>query len=265
MKNLSKLFFLLLSTAAAFPASANCGSICDNIYLIAGVGGSFSRCADICTDSNFWDPATEGYDSKLGRSEMYNIGLGYDFCPMFRGTVEASFRPSFKYCKFQTGIDNGQINFLGDKTRYFNLSNASLMFNGYAYGGGLSPYLDWNLGCNFCAQPYIGAGVGVSYNRMKNFHSVTTTAVQSLDETVFTIGSAMLPNTARSFSWQFIGGLEVARASLCSLDIGYRYFDGGKIRSNNWIFPGNAITATPWKGKLRAHEFFVNFNIFKDF
>lgn len=260
MKNLSKLFFLLLSSAAV-PASANC----DNMYLIAGVGGSFSRCADICTDPAFWDPAVEGYNAKLGRSEMYTVGLGYAVCPMFRGTFEASFRPSFKYCKFQTGLDKGQINFLGDKTRIFNLSNASLMFNGYLFGGGLTPYLDWNLGCNFCAQPYIGAGVGVSYNKMRNFHSVTTEPIQTLDLTNYVIGSAMSPNTVRSFSWQFIAGFEVARTSLCSLDIGYRYFDGGKIRSNNWTFATLETTAPAWRGKLRANEFFVNFNIFKDF
>ncbi len=258
MKKLTSLFYLFLSSAC-IKTLANY----DNLYLIAGVGGSFTRCADICVDLNFWDAAVEGYNAQLGKSELYTIGLGYQAHAALRTTFEASFRPSLSYCKFQTGINEGEANFLGNKTRYFNLSNASLMFNAYIDGAGITPGLDLNIGCDFHIQPFIGAGIGLSYNKIYNFHSVTTTLANAIS---YTVGSAMVSTKHRTFSWQAFAGLEVARTSFCSLDIGYRYFDGGKIKSNNWalaVLPPQ--TTSPWTGKLRANEFFVNFNLFKDF
>lgn len=260
MKKLHSLLYLLLSTAAFSKTSAHID--CQNLYLIAGVGGSFTRCADLCVDTKVWDPAVQGYDARLGKSELYTIGLGYQAHPALRGTFEASFRPSLRYCKYQTGINEGQPNFLGNKTRHFNLSNASLMFNAYIDGAGLTPWLCLNF-CRFSIQPFVGAGVGVSYNKVHNFHSVTTTPANSLE---LTVASAEVARKQRSFSWQAFAGVQAACSSCCSIDLGYRYFDGGKLRTNNWAFALlPAQTTSPWRGKIRAHEFIANFNLFKEF
>lgn len=253
---------ILLSISLLLSQTLYSQNYCDNFYGIAGVGGSFSRCAKIKVDNRVWDKAKNGYSRRLGDSENYTVGLGYAVSPCFRFTAEGSFRPHFTYKNFQIATAGNQIAFAGNKTRHFSLNNKSLLFNFYMYG---TKYTSLDLGYGFRLHPYIGTGVGVAYNKMNNFHSVLTDSVPSNGLTLHHVTSAMNPNTKRSLGWQFSAGLELMKACCFSLNLGYRYFNAGNFKSNDWIHSENlpkdishATTVPAWKGKLRAHEIVFN-------
>ncbi len=65
-----------------------------------------------------------------------------------------------------------------------------------------------------------------------------------------------------SFSWQGSLGLNFRPAqSHLSVDIGYRYFDGGKFEGPSLVYTNSAgwLSAPPWRGRLKANQGFVEF------
>lgn len=96
--------------------------------------------------------------------------------------------------------------------------------------------------------PYIGAGVGVSYNQIANTY---------FTENVFLTNSILGDNNI-SFAWSLMAGVSYNISSRTTLDLGYRYMDLGKIASQN------GDTAGFWNPKvyvddLTSHEFKVGF------
>jgi len=134
------------------------------------------------------------------------------------------------------------------------------MFNGTIDGQGLSDHLSWRTGEHGSIQPFVGAGIGVSYNTVSNFHTVLTANEE--------ITAKMLDKTQASLAYQFNAGLEWTCQRL-SIDLGYRYFNGGDFRSNNYIdrVSGTTgltlapITVPPWTSSLATNELFVTAKI----
>lgn len=228
-------------------------------FLTFGSGYSFSNDTHINADPLFWDASPQGYNSTVKNSEIYTAGFGVHINPLISADIEATYRPSFSYQKFQTSIATGTVAFAGNKTRYFDFSNASVMANLLLHGQGFSDHLLWQVGGDMTVQPIIGGGAGIAYNRVSDFHSVEADGSGN-------VVSIQNPQTTTSMAWQALAGLELAVGQRVSIDTGYRYFSGGKFRSNNYYYslagnPGaNAIAVTPWRGRFKTGEIFINLN-----
>lgn len=249
--------FLIIALLVSNVVSAAC---CVNpFYARVEVGGSFAHCARICADTNFWDESPEGYNSSLCRAPLFGLELGVNVNPWFAFGFSATHRSKFKYCKFQTSTASNTVNFAGNKTRFFDFDNTSFMFDLYFNRSGFN---SWGYKCcNFAIIPYFGIGGGWSNNAIHNFHSVL--------ERSFTVGT-FTGNPVTSIAtyhsqirgaWQAQVGVDFYANRCVAFGIGYRYFDGGCVRSSNHVIINssdsvfrNASTAPAWTFKFRTHE-----------
>jgi opacity protein-like surface antigen len=116
-----------------------------------------------------------------------------------------------------------------------SVSTTTLMFNGY-----------YDLGRFDRFTPYVGAGVGVAYNKT--------------DEVYFT-GNPFLTNRIEgdsrwSLAWALMAGVGMQLTDRITLDLGYRYLDMGKAQSGHY----DDFTPPQWNPRVRiddlaAHEF----------
>ncbi len=120
---------------------------------------------------------------------------------------------------------------------FFNVQSYTAMFNVYK-----------DLGNFNGVTPYLGAGLGIAYNR--------------IDEVYFT-GNPFLVNTIEgedtlSFAWSLMAGLGYQVTDNLILDVGYRFLDLGKAQSGR---VDSALFANPrvFVDDLLSHEVKVGF------
>lgn len=235
-------------------------SCCDISYYLRCEGGpSFSRCSAVCADPIFWDASEDGYNSKLGTAPMVGLETGINFYDILSLGARANYRSKFSYCKFQTSQAVNTPNFLGDKTRFFDLDNTSFMVNliinrtkdSYGYSS------------SSCAiTPYGGLGVGFARSTLYNFHSTLTSTVSVGSFTTNRVNSIMGLNANNSFAWDAQAGVNFSFCDSLSVSIAYRYFDSGNFKSNNYItnIPtdfDSPIETPAWTGKLKTNELVI--------
>ncbi|MBA2653464.1 MAG: outer membrane beta-barrel protein [Gammaproteobacteria bacterium] len=227
----------------------------NQLYFKLETGCSHSRYTDINVDPRIWDAAIQGYGNDLGCSEFYGAAIGYQINPLLGADFSVIRRPSFEYQKFQTPPSADTPNFLGTKTRYFDFQDTSIMFNLTLYAAGLSDCLTLHVGRSAFIQPFIGAGLGIAYNTVENFHSVLGDDPNAF---LAPVSSIMLEETKSAFAWQLNAGLELVSGQNWHAGVGYRYFDGGRFNSNDFVI--NEILSqkvSPWQGDFRSNEGFV--------
>lgn len=263
---MKKLFFLLfLMSFSCFWTNLQSDELdgcClseENGFIYVGGGGSWSTKSKIHTDPAIWDPSPQGYNSNLGSSEFYTFGLGYHCTPLFSLSVDLNYRPEYKYKKFQTSTASQTQGFLGNKTRFFKLSSLSCMVNAFLNKqGNAFSYSS----CGYSIAPFIGVGVGVSYNKISDFHSVLPLTVE---QTAARVASIMSDKLQRSFAAQAIVGLVAKITNRLSVEVGYRYFYAGKFKTNNYLVDVatgflTPKTTSPWTGRFQTNDVFLNFN-----
>lgn len=199
-----------------------------------------------------WDPSVSGYNNRMSNSEVLGVGLGYHFCPWLSAEVMLDHRNSFKYNKFQISPAA-----LGDKSRIFNIRNTTVMANFIAHGRGISECLVYE-NANYCIDPFVNVGLGVAYNTVDNFHSVS-----SAGGSVF---SMMTPYTKTNFAYQCGLGLQMTFCDNMSICFGYRYLATGRFRSNDYLIdnsdvPGatGGVQAPAWTGRFDTNELYCKF------
>lgn len=261
------VFLVFMATCLAGKASAqyygdSCCSwnCCGCWYGVVGAGYAWSMNADIDNpDPAFWDFANEGYDTDLEDSPFFYIGFGRQFCG-FEFDVTYAYYETFHYQKFQTGASATPGFTGGARTRFFDLNHQNVLFS-----VGYTPTWDclcWNF-CNLRIRPHIGAGIGVGINHVDNFHTVGFTLIDE-DEGVGSTTSIGDRTTTTSFAWRVLAALRFSLPCALSMDIGYRYYDGGcfdgpsRIVSNTIDFEGGFSSGRPWEGRLRTNEVFLD-------
>ncbi len=217
------------------------------VYVNVGSGGSYSLTSDIYADPVFWDAAPQGYNAALGSTALYSVALGYQVSPLLSADVEYIYRPKYSYSRYQTPPKRDASFFVGNVTRNFNLESNSLMVNAYLHGAAFPDMLVYKMGHEYFIEPFIGGGLGVSFNTMSNF--------KSLKPDGFYVSYA-LDNFRTSLSGQASAGLRLYNQSNFSLEAGYRYYNGGTFTSQNFVLDGTNLL-TPWKGAVQANEFFL--------
>ena len=173
-------------------------------------------------------PVGIGFDS----SPLFDIGVGYQFNNWFRADVTGQYRgrANFHGSMFTTAFAGSALedNFSGSK------SETVVMLNGYV-----------DLGTWWCVTPYIGAGVGASYNRISGFRDDgfgNTFGVARPVSFVFASDAGKW-----DFAWAVHAGLGYKITPNATVELGYSYMNlGDATTGTNSNFAGTATPQFPW-------------------
>jgi opacity protein-like surface antigen len=228
----------LLGALHSGPASAQ--FFTTGSYIRGDLGWSSARDAEIVDKDfdldGFIENATAtgpGSVNDIGSAYVLGIGAGARISPLFRGELVYSFRD---------GYELDDLDQFGNA--YFaDITSHSVMANVY-----------WDIPFSVPGwqglAPFVGAGIGWASNKFENFSTADG-------------GTFFLPEgTASNLAWQIMAGLGIGLSPLTTLDIFYRYFDGGDLQTEE----GEAFTTggasaglyTGARGELVAHEILVS-------
>ena len=272
--NIAGLFAAALAVAASgSPVSAadlnnpNRGSIKDEgyaeapvmrtpagpCYVRGDVGYSWSKVGSATwpvtnsTIDNSTTPATTTYqyagdtvtDTSLSNSAFGGVGLGCGSGSRgIRGEVMLNQTGSRNFTG--TPLDYS-VTIVGTPPTpvtdpvHTSVKSTTLMFNGYkdlgSYGG---------------MTPYLGAGVGVAYNKMSDVYFTGNPALLNQIE-----GGSRV-----SLAWALMAGVGFQLNERAILDVGYRYMDYGKAQSGR-VDNSGAINPPLRINDIAGHEFKV--------
>ncbi len=229
-----------------------------SFYIKVGTGISFAEPAHVVAPPPTWNPALQGYNSKLGNQAIADLSIGCEFMHLVDLEVSISNRSAFKYRKFQTPVAGG-----GSYTREFDLGVTPILFSVNLLGRDI-PCLNWDIGCGYI-YPILGAGIGASDLLITNFR--TTGLPPSGSSAPFDSFSAENQYTLRkNFTYTALLGLEYNYNGSWAIATGYRWFDAGKFKGPRFqrVATGGAvdIAGEEWEMRFRSNEWFVEFKIF---
>jgi opacity protein-like surface antigen len=150
--------------------------------------------------------------SRFGDSPVFGAGIGWRFTPWLRTDATFDYR------------SDGKDNIAGGA----RFRNWSAMLNGY---------IDFNLPVIRPLIPYIGGGVGIDQNKV----SGSTVTVSG------TTVSNLTGSSKNQFAWQAMAGVSWYLTPTLAVDVGYRYFYGGRAESGS-------SSGLPVRGDYSAHE-----------
>lgn len=218
-------------------------------------GYAWSMNADIRdVNTNYWALSDNGYDENLGSSPYIAIGFGYRIHSMLDSAFQYTLYDGFQYQKNQTDP------FGNKRTRSFDLTHQSAMFNFTFFPHVFS-----------CSKieilPFAGMGIGVGTSKMSNFQTVFYDPISEGVGLTTSMGKSQITN---SFAWQGMGGFRIhPKESLLSLDLAYRYYNGGgfntpsSVTDYNGTGQGEIDSVPAWTGTLQTNQlyFAINFSI----
>jgi opacity protein-like surface antigen len=184
-----------------------------------------------------FSPVGIGFDSSM----LFDVGVGYQFNNWFRADVTGQWRgrANFHGSQFTDAFAGSALvdNYSGSK------SEAVFLANGYV-----------DLGTWWYVTPFIGAGIGTSYNRISGFRD---------DGFGSTLGVARPPsivyaadNGKWNFAWALHTGLAYRVAPGVTVELGYSYMNLGDATTGvNSNFAGTATAQFPWTMKdITSHD-----------
>lgn len=248
-------FLALVATWPLYAGSMEMPSPENPWYGSIGTGYSWTLLPGINNPNpSEWDASSEGYNSSLGSRGFYTFEIGKQIQHYVDVSLMYLNHETFNYQMFQEGISSTE-GFTGEqRNRYFNLNNRALLVSGF-----LHPDHNWYKISTVSLSPFIGGGVGYALNQIDNFYTVgTVTTGGSAVGSTSSIGN---PVSTNSFAWQATAGLSIRPINHLSLDVGYRYYDGGNFETSSTTYSntGGLLSATPWAGHLSANQLFVDF------
>ena len=252
------LSLLAITITGTISAECCCQPQDYSFYIKVGSGISFSESANVFAPPSTWNPAVQGYNSKLGNRAIADLGIGCEFMHLVDLEVSISNRSTFKYRKFQTPVAGGD-----SYTREFDLDVTPILFSVNLLGRDI-PCLNWDIACGKI-YPIIGAGVGVSNLLITNFR--TTGLPPSGASVPFASFSAENQYTHRkNFTYTALVGFEYNYNDCWAIATGYRWFDAGKFKGPRFqrVSTGGAVDVAgqEWKMRFRSNEWFIEFKIF---
>ena len=256
---------MLLSTSKTLTLFFDCDP---KFYMNFDSGVSWALkpnfCVDLCPLDDTgapgcFDIAEQGYNSSLGNAFLYGLEAGLDLNDWLSMGTGFTYRGQYNYCKYQT-VTGQPV----DRVRQFDFENFSFMYNIYL-NRTQNPCWSYDI-CNWTIAPYIGGGVGASRNSLYNFHTVYVKVRPFRDNTVNTdVSVVMTPNVKSTFAAQFMVGAEADYNEKVSLALGYRFFYGGKLVTNNYAFfaenNGFYETCKSWRGTFKANEIVFSLHV----
>jgi opacity protein-like surface antigen len=183
-------------------------------YLRGDIGMTNQSVKKLDSNTAVLFPATTDVGLGFDSSPLFDLGVGYRFNNWFRADVTAQYRGRanfhgsdrliFDPVTFQSD------NFSGSK------SEAVFLVNAYA-----------DLGTWWCVTPFVGFGVGTSYNMISGFRDDNIQIASGV-----TNGSVanFADNGTWNFAWAAHAGLAYRVTPSVTLELGYSYLDLGSAR-----------------------------------
>lgn len=257
---MKRLFVTVALLAIAVSSVTKCCDDPKNYFFYAKVdsGISFSELANVVAPCPPWNPAVQGYNSKLGNCPIAGLSIGCEILHVVDLEANISNRSIFKYRKFQTPVNGGE-----SYTRKFDLSVTPILFSLIFLGRGIR-CLHWNIGCNKI-YPLVGVGLGTSHLLITNYR--TTGLPPTGDSAPYASFSAENQYTLRkNFTYTFLAGLEYNCNDSWAIGTGYRWLNAGNFNGPRYqrVASGSAVDVAcdSWKMRFRSNEWFVEFKIF---
>ncbi len=255
---IASLSLLAITVSGTISAEYYCQPLDYAFYIKVGSGVSCSESANVTAPPATWNPAIQGYDSKLGNQAIADFGIGCELMRVMDLQISISNRFTFKYRKFQTPVSGG-----GSYTREFDLDVTPILFSLNLLGRDI-PRLNWDCGSG-TIYPLIGFGIGVSNLLITNFR--TTGLPPSGGSAPFASFSSENQYTRyRNFTYTTLFGLEYNHNDAWAIATGYRWFDAGKFKGPRFlrVSTGSAVDVAgeEWHMRFRSDEWFVEFKIF---
>jgi opacity protein-like surface antigen len=209
-------------------------------YLRGDIGMTNQRMKSLDNpDPNavLFTPVGMGFDSGM----LFGGGVGYQFNSWFRADLTGQWRgrANFHGSLFTDAFAGSALvdNFTASKSEALFLANA---------------YVD--LGTWWCVTPFIGAGIGTSYNRISSFRDDgfgNSFGVARPSSFVYATD-----NGKWNFAWALHTGVAYKVTPNVSVEFGYSYVNLGDATTGvNSNFAGTATPQYPWTMKdITSHD-----------
>jgi opacity protein-like surface antigen len=170
---------------------------------------------------------------------FFGVGIGYQFNNWLRVDVTGEYRANAHFHGSQVASFGGIIlpdDYHASKSEWLFLANA---------------YVD--LGTWWCVTPFIGAGIGGSYNKISSFTDIGATQVGA------TILSTTYADDASkfNFAWAAYAGLAYQVTPRFTVELAYRYLNLGSATTGptNSFDGVTVVNGTPFQFKdLTSHD-----------
>ena len=179
-----------------------------------------------------FDYVSKGFDS----SPLWGLGVGYRVNNWLRFDVTGEYRGRANMHVTAIGSAGSVDRYTGSKSEITGLANA---------------YID--LGTWWGITPFVGAGVGASYNMIHDFYDICAAGGCAGQVTALADGTG----SKWSFAWAAHAGLAYQVSPGLTLEFAYRYLDLGSAKSG-WfhnIDPSASVAPGPYQFKdLTSHD-----------
>ena len=170
-------------------------------------------------------------------SPLWGLGIGYKHSDHLRFDLTGEFRGNATF----HGVDHYTNTVPQTGTDEYTAVKSEWTFLANAY---------WDIGTWHSITPFVGGGVGASYNTIKGFTDVNTT----------TAGVAYGADHSQwSFAWQLTAGLAYQATPNLTIEAAYRYIDLGSAASGDIIaYDGTNTVYNPMEFRhLTSQDFKV--------
>jgi opacity protein-like surface antigen len=186
-------------------------------YLRGDIGMSNQRAKDLTLANGAFPAGFQTTGLGFDSAPIFDVGVGYRFNNWFRVDVIGQWRGKANLHASQFA-PFGAISptFTAADTYTGSKSEAAFMANAYV-----------DLGTWWCVTPFIGAGIGTSYNRLSSFQDsgviINTANVNPLSNSVTYGADAGKWN----FAWALHAGLAYKLTPSATIELGYSYMNLG--------------------------------------
>ena len=203
-------------------------------YLRGDIGmtnqsvGSITNVLD-ATDTSV-TTVQKGFDSSM----LFGLGVGYQFNNWMRFDATGEYRSKANFHGLQvvqTGGATQTDEYRASKSEWLFLANA---------------YVD--LGTWWCLTPFVGAGIGGSYNKISDFLDVNTPVA----------GVAFAPDAGKwNFAWALHAGVAYKATPQMTIEFAYRYVNLGSAMSGDLgtYLGGNTVVNPENFNNITSHDF----------
>lgn len=213
---------------------------CGGWYLRGDIGFSNQR-VDSLFNANYAGYSTvSNIDKSFDAAPFFGLGIGYTVNDWFRVDVTGEYRGKANFHGFDVGVlpsgDSAADRYTASKYEW------TFLLNGYV-----------DLGTWYKVTPFIGAGIGTSYNVITNFGDFST----CINSGGCTGADAYAGSNGKwQFAWALYAGLAYQITRDVTVELAYRYLDLGDAQSGDvYQFTGANTFYNPQEFRgLTSHD-----------